>query len=380
MVSFTSEFDHNTWSILNVKPGQQIEISLRSCNVDNYHIIFADKNNNVLSHYINDADKEYNNFKITVPKYAVKMGVNSYSYLPTIKIYTCISPLVNKKYIDTISKKIGEDVNLISNKIAKIVKCKPNIEFISRQGQLNDFPENSLHGIKCAYENGYNNIRVSVIMTKDNIPVLCHDETINRLARNMDGSIISETKYIKDLTLSQLNQYDWGRWSEKTELYGLNITTLEEFIKFAKYRGIKIRLEFKHDFTDDNISKIVELIAKWGMINKTTFCGGATDLDRVYARCKTCDFALIGHLNSALIPHVLKYKNEHNNVCLDIFTDDYDLVTPNLMLELKNNNIFINAGSAINVSEMVKWFEVGVDFIEVAYVSEPYDAIYNQYR
>ena len=95
----------------------------------------------------------------------------------------------------------------------------PNIEFISRQGEIGGYPENSLIGINFACKNGYNNVRVSVNLTADNIPVLFHDITINRLARNVDGSEITDAINIRDLTLEQVNSYDWGRISNVWDEY-----------------------------------------------------------------------------------------------------------------------------------------------------------------
>lgn len=507
LTNFTSEFSNNRWTILSVTAGQRLKITLRSHDTTNYHIILADKYNNVVAKYINDEDKDYKDYELIIPKNVTKLGVNSYSYIPTVLTYTAYSPLVNKDYvdneinflnkeIDNMSNKIGDLPNFInliditknqhdgavrgkkgelliietqqhyqntwleckqgdkfeitllksgvvnaddgyihftddnlnvigvdiewdSNKtsITKEVvtpkgatriyicsnvnasnflaytKCKKiinkilnnnyyktNVGFISRQGQINNYPENSIYGIKNAYENGYDNIRVSVTMTKDHIPVLCHDETINRVARNVDGTTIANTLYVKDLTLEQINAYDWGIMYGKPELYGINITTLEEFIKFAKYRGIKIRLELKYEFSDDDINTIVLMLTKWGMLHHTTLCGSTTVLDKFYKKCKCCDYALVGNINNtAIITDILKYKNENNNVCLDMFGENYDITTPELILQYKTNGILIKVGSAYNTTDIKKWFEIGVDYIEVAYISEPHKYIYSQY-
>ena len=84
LTSFTSEYSNNNWAILNVTPGQRLKISLRSCDITNYHIILADKDNNVLGKYINDEDKVYTDYELLIPKNVTKLGVNSYSYLPTV--------------------------------------------------------------------------------------------------------------------------------------------------------------------------------------------------------------------------------------------------------------------------------------------------------
>ena len=347
--------------------GDEFEVTLvrsGSTTIDDGYIHFTDDKLQVIAVKIpyNSASGTVTE-KIKVPKMATRMYICSYVNSVNFLAYT--------------KSKIYKKISL--SDIGRTVKNKVNMEFVSRQGQINDYPENSIHGIKCAYENGYDIIRVSVTMTADHIPVLCHDSTINRLARNIDGSIISETKYIKDLTLAQLNEYDWGRMSEKPELYGINITTLEEFIIFSKYRGIKMVLEFKYDFSDTDIAMIVSLLSKYGMLQYTTFSGGSNDLDRVFELCKYCNFAYIGHISIDLIPHALKYKNGFNEVYIDGFTDDEKAITTDTLLKIKNEGIKIKVGSAINVQEIKKWVELGIDSIEVAYVSNPVQSMYDLY-
>ena len=51
-------------------------------------------------------------------------------------------------------------------------------------------PENSLLSIEETLKNGIVSVEIDVRFTKDDIPVLLHDKTINRVATNLDGSKI----------------------------------------------------------------------------------------------------------------------------------------------------------------------------------------------
>ena len=262
----------------------------------------------------------------------------------------------------------------ITNKLNN--SSTPNIEFISRQGEIGGYPENSLIGIKFACKNGYNNVRVSVNLTSDNIPVLFHDITINRLARNKDGTEIINPINIRDLTLEQVNSYDWGRISNKEELYGMNITTLEQFVRYAKYNGVKIRLELKQTYTSETIDTILNILLKYGMLSYTTFSSDMGNvLDLIYEKCKCVNFAFIGHFNTALVDKALNYKNENNSVSIDIYSSDYDLLTTNDLLYCKNKNVKIKLGSVGDLNNLYKWFETGIDELEVAFIGNPTDKI-----
>ena len=257
----------------------------------------------------------------------------------------------------------------------------PNITFISRQGEIGGYPENSLVGIKYACVNGYKNVRVSVNLTSDGIPVLFHDIIINRLARNADGTEITEPLNIRELTLEQVNSYDWGRFSGKEELYGMDITTLEQFVKYAKYKGIKIRLELKQTYTNENVDSILNILLKYGMINYTTISSDVKEvLDLFYNKCICIDYAYIGHFNTALVDKALVYKNLNNNVSIDIYPADYDLLATSSLLYAKNNNIKIKLGSVGNLTDLYKWFETGVDELEVAYITNPIDKVIEYYN
>ena len=125
LTSYTADADHNRWVILNVATGQKLKISLRSHNTTNYHIILADGNDNVIANYINDEDKVYTDYELTIPKNAVKLGVNSYSYNATIKSYGMVSPIATQQFVlDTVFKEGLEDYyntdGYLDNKILEI--------------------------------------------------------------------------------------------------------------------------------------------------------------------------------------------------------------------------------------------------------------------
>lgn len=271
------------------------------------------------------------------------------------------------------------DNQVLNNRLNNPV-IEPNVGFISRQGEIGGYPENTLHGIKYACENGYKNVRVSVNLTADGVPVLFHDDTINRLARNADGSTIEETLSIRNLTLEQVNSYDWGAISGKPELTGLDITTLNDFVKYAKYRGIDIRLELKGTYNADNVDTILGILIKYGMVSYTTFSSDVKAvLDLFYSKCPVANYAFIGHFGTAVINNALLYKNQNNKVFADIYDEDLTLLNTTDLLYAKNNNVMLKVGSVGTLVDLYAWVDTGIDFVEVAYITLPaYKVVINQ--
>lgn len=130
-----------------------------------------------------------------------------------------------------------------------------------------DAPENSLESFKLVKENGYDGFETDVYFTKDNIPVLSHDETINRIARNKDFSKITESLYIKDLTLKDLDEYIFPvtRNGKVLKNYPSNkITTLEEALKYAKENKLYIAIELKAG-NASQIKSLVRMVHQYKM-------------------------------------------------------------------------------------------------------------------
>lgn len=104
-------------------------------------------------------------------------------------------------------------------------------------------PENTIPSFEMAYKFGLRCMECDVRLTADNVPVILHDSTINRTARNLDGTAISETVNVADLILPKLlNNYDFGIWFSN-EYAGTKIPTFEELIMWCKSRDCYLHID-----------------------------------------------------------------------------------------------------------------------------------------
>ncbi len=113
---------------------------------------------------------------------------------------------------------------------------------IAHRGRSAYTPENSFQSFKEAYELGVDVLDADIRLTKDNIPVVFHDKTLDRTT-NGKGPVLN-------YTFEQLQEFDSGYWFEdpKTQDFpfrekGFQIISLIDL--FEKFPKVKINLELK---------------------------------------------------------------------------------------------------------------------------------------
>lgn len=102
-------------------------------------------------------------------------------------------------------------------------------QIFAHRGYPVKFPENSLEGFKYAIQHGADGLEFDVHLTKDNVPVIMHDEKIDRTT---DGK-----GRIRDYTYQQLCHYHLAN--------GETIPLLKDFLKLVGSNDVTLNLEFK---------------------------------------------------------------------------------------------------------------------------------------
>jgi glycerophosphoryl diester phosphodiesterase len=107
---------------------------------------------------------------------------------------------------------------------------------IAHRGFSGIAPENTIAAIKLAMERGVDMIEIDVHQSKDGVPVVIHDKTIDRTT-NGTGRVAAHT-------YSQLNSFDAGSWFD-TAYKEEHIPSLEEVLELIA-GTCKLLIEIKH--------------------------------------------------------------------------------------------------------------------------------------
>lgn len=129
-------------------------------------------------------------------------------------------------------------------------------------------PENTIAAFRLAHELGADGIELDVQLTRDKIPVVIHDETVDRTT-NGKGRV-------SDLTIAEIARLDAGTW--KTEDYrGEAVPTLAQVFDSlqdwlhpaGRIRPCLINVELKTEkiFTDGLEQQALNVIARYGLEN-----------------------------------------------------------------------------------------------------------------
>lgn len=136
-------------------------------------------------------------------------------------------------------------------------------KIIAHRGASALAPENTMAAFELAYEQGAEGIETDVHLTKDNIPVLIHDENVKRTTNS--------TGYIKDYTFDQLKQLDAGSWFS-VKYAGSEIISLEEFLNWTQDKALCLNIELKNNKIDyKNLENIVyDMVSHYKLLSRTT--------------------------------------------------------------------------------------------------------------
>ncbi len=109
-------------------------------------------------------------------------------------------------------------------------------KIIGHRGCAAYAPENTLEGIHSAADMGIEWVEFDVKLTKDQVPILFHDDTLERTT-NGSGNV-------RDLTLAQIKELDAGSWFSDS-FFRSSVPTLEEAVDVLLERNLGLNLEIK---------------------------------------------------------------------------------------------------------------------------------------
>jgi len=113
---------------------------------------------------------------------------------------------------------------------------KKEMRIMAHRGFSSNAPENTLTAFKKAIDLGCQWIELDVQLTADNVPIVIHDETLERCTTGHG--------VVSSLTLKNIKQLSAGSWFDP-EFYSETVPTLEEVLLLAITHSIKINVELK---------------------------------------------------------------------------------------------------------------------------------------
>lgn len=112
----------------------------------------------------------------------------------------------------------------------------PYPTLIAHRGGGRLAPENTLAGMRCGAEHGFTFVEYDVKLSRDNVLILLHDDTVNRTT---DGSGLAA-----DMSWDALSQLDAGSW-HSAAFADERIPTFESVARYTQAHHIASNVEIK---------------------------------------------------------------------------------------------------------------------------------------
>ena len=212
-------------------------------------------------------------------------------------------------------------------------------KLIGHRGVKNISPENTLDSIESAYKSGLDWVEIDVKISRDFVPILLHDDTLDRTTNGKGIPL--------NYNYSDLKKFDAGYffYSYPTQIY---IPTLREVIAFCKERNIGINIEIKSNlgFEKQNVEAVIKVIniMNYKKIYFSSFdwssiimikeklpnieCGLIVDdfnskitIDQVIEVCNQYQLSSCG-FNKKIINSEIINKMKNNNLIITVFDEE----------------------------------------------------------
>ena len=136
------------------------------------------------------------------------------------------------------------------------------------KGNCVKFCENTMPAFRAAVEDGADMIECDVRLTKDLVPILMHDETLERTTLGSGA--------VRDMTYEEILQINTKRCTQDNPI---KVPTLEDLLILLSENNVMLNLEIKEYYKGGEnkerceicCDKCVELVEKYGMGDKMVF-------------------------------------------------------------------------------------------------------------
>ncbi len=229
-------------------------------------------------------------------------------------------------------------------------------KLIGHRGVKDLCPENTLESIDRAFEIGLTFVEIDVKISKDKIPILLHDDTLDRTTNGSGLAIDYDYENIKKL--------DAGKFFYKKNT-NIFVPKLEDTLNLCINNNVNLNIELKpnKNFEKENTLKIYELTKN---IDQIDIFFSSFDMISILEISKLYPQSF----RSFLLDDFKEYNiddliNLSINNDLKICGLNIDLLSTDIIKRIKESNISITVYSDknINLSNANQIFSLGVDSI-----------------
>jgi glycerophosphoryl diester phosphodiesterase len=231
-------------------------------------------------------------------------------------------------------------------------KSAQDIMVFGHRGDSCCAPENTVAAIESALSKGAHHVEIDIRLSSDNIPVLMHDESVDRTT-NGQGDV-------DDFTAAELTQLDAGAFFGP-EYVGTRVPTLAEALKALKGRG-RAYLDIKNDGMASPIKAAIE---EAGVPLNSVWCW-LTDEDEidVYARVMPGVPLLIDSVDGW---REAGYFDRNKAKGVEGFSIPHSTFDAEFAAAAKNAGMFVEVFTILDPKAMQLAIESGVHGIETDY-------------
>lgn len=192
--------------------------------------------------------------------------------IPDNATWLIISSKINDSESGVYNKTEIDPNNNVTNSVNPVLLVE---RYIGHRGGGKTSPENTIPCLNQGLANGFMIFEIDIQFTSDSIPVVLHDTTINRTARNADGTQIQDTINISDITYAQAQEYDFGIWKD-AQYAGTKIPKLDDVMLWAKKNGVCIECDISgtENMNTTKAEILYNIVKQRGMNGSVMFTAG----------------------------------------------------------------------------------------------------------
>ncbi|WP_368652012.1 glycerophosphodiester phosphodiesterase [Ornithinibacillus sp. 4-3] len=223
-------------------------------------------------------------------------------------------------------------------------------EIFAHRGASHEAPENTQAAFDLAAKSGAIGIETDVHLTKDGVPVIIHDDTVDRTT---DGK-----GFIKSFTMDELKQLDAGSWFGP-QFTGMRLLSLDEFLQWFQTTPMKLNIELKNRRVFyENIEEIVyHCLQQFNLLDRAAVSTFNLESAKHLATFKGLES---GYLTSKKQNNLIEKIAPMN---IDALHIHYRLLNKKIVNEAKAANIKIRVYTVNDTRKIKRCFDYGCDGI-----------------